>query len=155
MLGRPVMILHNPSTPLPQSIDDEHLVVESSICVQPVGLFSRFEWFIATLKLYDLLRTTLNTLYDNAEKQSNHNPDNSPHRGRTETLRQIECITRIDAELQEFRLTVPEQLRWDVPIHEKQDNQFLRERCLLKARYSTMHSPSVTSFNNRLADFCT
>ncbi|KAJ5548146.1 hypothetical protein N7513_005380 [Penicillium frequentans] len=135
ILGRPVMISHNSSTPLPQSIDDEHLVVESSICVQPPGLFSRVEWFIATLKLYDLLRTTLNTLYDNAEKQSKDSSDNSIHRGRTDTLRQIECITRIDAELQDFRLTVPEQLRWDIPIHETQGDQFLRERCLLKARF--------------------
>lgn len=43
ILGRPVMISHNPSTPLPQSIDDEHLVVESSICLQPPGLCSRVE----------------------------------------------------------------------------------------------------------------
>lgn len=126
------MISQNQTTPLPQPIDDEHLVVESSICVQPEGLFSRVEWFIATLKLYDLLRTTLNTLYDNAEKRLKDNPAD---RGRPETLRQIECITRIDAELQDFRLTVPEQLRWDVPIHDSQDNQFLREICLLKARY--------------------
>ncbi|KAJ5671728.1 hypothetical protein N7507_000855 [Penicillium longicatenatum] len=131
ILGRPVMISHTPSTPLPEPIDDEYLVVESSECAQPSGLFSRIEWFIATLKLYDLLRKTLNTLYNNIEKQTR---DQSVDRGRMETLRQIECITQIDAELQDFRLTVPGPLKWDVPVHEPQDDQFLRERCLLKAR---------------------
>lgn len=133
------MISHNPSTPLPGPIDDEHLVVESSGCAQPSGLFSRVEWFIATLKLYDLLRKTLNTLYNNTEKQTR---DQSVDRGRMETLRQIECITQIDAELQDFRLTVPGPLKWDIPVHESQD-QFLRERCLLKARYIDMNPPCV------------
>ncbi|KAJ5650707.1 uncharacterized protein N7484_004430 [Penicillium longicatenatum] len=146
ILGRPVMISHTPSTPLPEPIDDEYLVVESSECAQPSGLFSRVEWFIATLKLYDLLRKTLNTLYNNIEKQTR---DQSVDRGRMETLRQIECITQIDAELQDFRLTVPGPLKWDVPVHEPQDDQFLRERCLLKASMKTIRSKLLAALSEQ------
>ncbi|OQD89742.1 hypothetical protein PENANT_c002G00143 [Penicillium antarcticum] len=130
MLGRPVMISHKPSTPLPDPIDDRHLAIDYPTCEQPPGTFSHVEWFIATLKLYGLLRKTLHMLYDNDGKQCNGNPADQTRSG---TLTQIQYITQLDSELQDFRLEVPMPLHWDVPASEVQP-QFLREQHLLKAR---------------------
>jgi hypothetical protein len=138
------MISYKPSTPLPEPIDDSYLVVDSTTCELPQGTFSRVEWFIATLKLYELLRRTLNMLYDNVGKQCEENPaDLRP----PETLLQVQYITQLDAELQGFRLRVPRPLRWDVPISEAQP-QFLREQYLLKARQGIINTLSVRVTNH-------
>lgn len=130
MLGRPVMISSKPSTPLPEPIDDNHLIVDSTTCEQPPGTFSRTEWFIATLKLHEILRKTLNMLYDNVEKQGK---GNFASQASTEMPFQVQYITQLDADLQDFRLRVPKPLRWDLPALEGQF-EFLREQYLLEAR---------------------
>lgn len=118
------------STPLPDAIDDAYLTVDSPICTQPPGVFSRVEWFIATLKLYRLLRKTQNTLYSNTNEGHTKDPVDKEQDDR---LFQIQCITQLDAELQDFRLNTPALLRWDAPAEDRQD-RFLRERYLLQAR---------------------
>lgn len=130
------MVPHNQSVPLPLPIDDRYLVVDSLVCEQPPGVFSRVEWFIATLKLYELVRKTLNTLYDNVGKG---NEDAPVDRRQKKRLFQIQCITQIDLELQDFQFQTPEPLRWDIPIPEGREFEFLRERYLLKARYGEIH----------------
>lgn len=124
------MMSHATSTPLPEAIDDTYLTVDSPICTQPPGVFSRVEWFIATLKLYRLLRKTQNMLYRNADEGHTRDPVDKKQ---AEQLFQIQCITQLDAELQEFRLNNPALLRWNAPIEDRQ-GQFLRERYLLQAR---------------------
>ena len=121
---------HATSTPLPEAIDDVYLTVDSPTCAQPPGVFSRVEWFIATLKQYRLLRKTHNMLYNNIEGYSGELVDKK----QDERLFQIQCITQLDAELQDFRLNIPALLRWDAPEAEKHQGQFLRERYLLQAR---------------------
>ena len=98
------------------------------------------EWFIATRKLYELVRKTLNTLYDNAGKECE---DDLLDQKQNKRLFQIQCITQIDSELQDFRHRTPGPLRWDVPVPEGQQSEFLRERYLLKARYVKIHPSSV------------
>ncbi|KAJ5131927.1 hypothetical protein N7448_006085 [Penicillium atrosanguineum] len=130
ILGRPVIVPHKQCTPLPLPIDDRFLMVDSLVCEQPPGLFSRVEWFIATLKLYELVRKTLNTLYDNVGKDCE---DELADQRQNKRLFQIQSITQIDSELQEFQLRIPGPLRWDVPVPEAQQYGFLREKYLLKA----------------------
>lgn len=125
------MMSHSTSTPLPDAIDDTYLTVDSPTCTQPPGVFSRVEWFIATLKLYRLLRKTQNTLYSNTYDGHTRNPVDKKQ---AEQLFQIQCITQLDAELQDFRLNTPVLLRWDAPAVEDRQGQFLRERYLLQAR---------------------
>jgi hypothetical protein len=145
ILGRPVMVPHKQSTPLPLPIDDRFLVVDSLVCEQPPGLFSRVEWFIATLKLYELVRKTLNTLYDNVGKDCE---DKLADQRQSKRLFQIQSITQIDSELQEFQLRIPVPLRWDIPVPEAQQYQFLREKYLLQARYVEIHQPMYYIGNN-------
>ncbi|PLB54071.1 hypothetical protein P170DRAFT_460316 [Aspergillus steynii IBT 23096] len=132
ILGRPVMISQAPSTSLPAPIDDCYLRVESAICEQPPGVFSRVEWFIATLKLYDILRRVLNSLYDNYGGRVAAEPVD---RRRAEILFQIQSVTQLDAELEDFRHQIPAQLCWDAPLADASQDPFLREKYLLQARF--------------------
>lgn len=143
ILGCPVMISSKPSTPLPDPIDDSYLVVDTTTCEQPPGTFSCIEWLVAILKLHGLLRKTLNMLYDNVGKQC----EEKSCRSKTETLSQVQYITQLDAELQDFRLRVPKPLRWDVPVSVAQP-QFLREQYLLKVRQVKINTLSVRVTNH-------
>ncbi|KAI9036904.1 fungal specific transcription factor domain-containing protein [Aspergillus affinis] len=111
ILGQPVMISQAPSTPLPDPIDDRYLLVDSAICEQSPGTFSRLQWFIATLNLYDILRKALNYLYDNYGGRFIKEP---LERRRAETL------------------------HWDETGADVSEDPFLREKYLLKARFLSL-----------------
>ncbi|KAF9886468.1 hypothetical protein FE257_011375 [Aspergillus nanangensis] len=132
MLGRPAMISQIPTTPLPDPIDDCYLIVENSVCHQPANALSRVAWFVETLKLYIILRKALSTLYDNIGPGGRERSDDL----RRENILQIQQIIEIDSDLQEFKDRLPQALNWDLSLSEE---SLLRERCLLKARYTHLN----------------
>jgi hypothetical protein len=128
MLGRPVMISENPVTPKPQAIDDRYLIADASICEQPPHKFSRASWFVETLKLHDILRKILSTLYDNAKLVEDERTNDQKKSKKTP---EIQSIIEIDADLQNFKANLPTPLKWDLS---QLSDDLLRERLLLKAR---------------------
>ncbi|KAE8164947.1 fungal-specific transcription factor domain-containing protein [Aspergillus tamarii] len=133
ILGRPAMIAQKPVTPLPEAIDDCYLSADAPTCKQPPRLLSRVVWFIETLKLYDTLRKILKLLYDNAGPMEAGNMSNHLPAGNTW---QIQSIIEIDADLEEFKAKLPEALMWDHEVLRDGPDNFQREKCLLRARYS-------------------
>ncbi|PYH91259.1 hypothetical protein BO71DRAFT_359819 [Aspergillus ellipticus CBS 707.79] len=132
ILGRPVMISNSMTVPLPEAVDDCYLTGDSRSCKQPPATFSRVEWFIATLKMYNLLRKVLSTIYyDGRENLAEDPAGQKPN----ERLRQIQWVTQIDAELEDLRLHFPQTLWWDGGTSTEQSDDFLREKTLLRARY--------------------
>jgi hypothetical protein len=129
MLGRPAMTSEHSLVPLPEAVDDCYLSGEAAICQQPPGTFSRVEWFVATLKLHELLRKMHNTLYKDETEHHGRGPADK----KAQAVRQIQFITQIELDLDEFRVNVPKQLSWEV-MGRDQPDPLLREKCLLKAR---------------------
>ncbi|KAL4734369.1 fungal-specific transcription factor domain-containing protein [Aspergillus similis] len=130
MLGRPAMTSQHSLVPLPEAIDDCYLSVEAAVCQQPPGTFSRVEWFVATLKLHELLRKMHSTLY---EDETQHHYRGSADK-KAHSIRQVQYITQIELDLDEFRANVPKPLSWEV-MGRDQPDPFLREKYLLKARF--------------------
>lgn len=133
ILGRPPMISLKPVTPPPEAIDDCYLNVSNEICVQPPNMPSRVAWFVETLKLYEMLRKLLTTLYDNTGSNREDTADK-----KAESLFQSQSILAIDSELQEFKRALPTNLNWEARRSEEQPAAFLRERYLLRARFTHM-----------------
>ncbi|RDW59345.1 fungal specific transcription factor domain-containing protein [Aspergillus mulundensis] len=129
MLGRPAMTSQHSLVPLPAAVDDCYLVGDVASCEQPPGIFSRVEWFIATLKLHELLQKMHNTVYEDQTDPSTLDP---AARKKMRIIRQLQSITQIDLELDDFRANIPKPLSWEVVEGDKPD-PLLRERCLLKA----------------------
>jgi hypothetical protein len=102
MLGRTPMTTSNLSVPLPDAVDDCHLSGNATEGSQPLGTFSRVEWFVATLKLHDLLREINNTLYDDTT-------DDLAVQKKNNKVQQIQHITQIDSKLEDFRRSLPRQ----------------------------------------------
>ncbi|KAL2829600.1 hypothetical protein BJY01DRAFT_240624 [Aspergillus pseudoustus] len=132
MLGRPPMTTSSPSVPLPDAVDDCYLSGTAMEGSQPVGSFSRVEWFVSTVKLHDLLREINDMLYDDA---MGNLTNTSTDQKKTDKVRQIQHITQIDSRLEDFRRSLPQQLRWEDAIPTNQSDIFLREKYLLKARF--------------------
>ncbi|KAE8379591.1 fungal-specific transcription factor domain-containing protein [Aspergillus bertholletiae] len=132
ILGRPAMIAQQTATPLPAAIDDCYLSTDMLTCEQPPRVLSRVVWFIETLKLHDMLRKILKSLYDNAGSTEAENMERHVPAGN----RQIQSIIDIDADLKEFKDKLPEALKWDHQVLRDGPDNFLREKCLLRARYS-------------------
>ncbi|KAL4755154.1 fungal-specific transcription factor domain-containing protein [Aspergillus terricola var. indicus] len=130
MLGRPAMTSKHSLVPLPEAIDDCYLSGEAAVCRQPPGTFSRVEWFVATLKLHELLRKMHSTLY---EDETEHHCLGSVDK-KARIIRQAQFITQIELDLDEFRVNVPKPLSWEV-MERDQPDPLLREKCLLKARF--------------------
>ncbi|KAL4813079.1 fungal-specific transcription factor domain-containing protein [Aspergillus spinulosporus] len=130
MLGRPEMTSQYSLVPLPEAVDDCYLSGQAAVCQQPPGTFSRVEWFVATLKLHELLRKTHNTLY---EDDTEHHCRSSAEK-KAQSTQQLQLITQIELDLDEFRVNVPKPLSWEVMGHDQPD-PLLREKCLLKARF--------------------
>ncbi|KAL4809131.1 fungal-specific transcription factor domain-containing protein [Aspergillus unguis] len=126
MLGRPAMTSHPTSVPLPKAIDDCYLVGDA-ICEQPPDTFSRVEWYVATLKLHELLRKIGSALYGDIDHGA------TPDARAAHNVRQIQSITDIESDLDGFCLQLPRQLDWTTM--EDNPDPFLREKCLLKARF--------------------
>ncbi|KNG88509.1 hypothetical protein ANOM_003226 [Aspergillus nomiae NRRL 13137] len=133
ILGRPSMIAQKPVTPLPEAIDDCYLSVDAQTCKQPPRVLSRVVWFIETLKLYDTLRKILKSLYNNAGSTEAGSEGSHMPAGNTW---QIQSIIQIDADLEEFKANLPEALMWDHEVLRDGPDNFRREKCLLRARYS-------------------
>ena len=129
MLGRPAMTSEHSLVPLPEVVDDCYLSGEVVVCQQPPGTFSRVEWFVATLKLHELLRKIHNTLY---EDETEHHCRGSADK-KAQSVRQVQFITQIELDLDEFRVNVPKPLSWEDMTADLPD-PLLREKCLLKAR---------------------
>ncbi|KAE8326711.1 fungal-specific transcription factor domain-containing protein [Aspergillus sergii] len=130
ILGRPAMIAQKPVTPLPEAIDDCYLSAGAPTCKQPPRVLSRVVWFIETLKLYDTLRKILKSLYENPgpTEAGNHMPSGNTW--------QIQNIIEIDADLEHFKTKLPAALMWDHEVLRDGPDNFQREKCLLRARYS-------------------
>lgn len=124
------MISLKPVTPPPEAIDDCYLNVSNEICVQPPNMPSRVAWFVETLKLYEMLRKLLTTLYDNTGSNREDTADK-----KAESLFLSQSILAIDSELQEFKRALPTNLNWEARRSEEQPAAFLRERYLLRARF--------------------
>ncbi|KAJ5746048.1 hypothetical protein N7520_011230 [Penicillium odoratum] len=133
ILGRPVMISQKPVTPRPEAIDDHYLMVDDPSSRQSPGVFSLVSWFVETLKLHEILRRILLTLYDNAALIE---PERTEDHWKTRSVPDIRTIAEIDAELQNFTDGLPDALKWDAPIQNVGNESFPRERLLLKARFS-------------------
>ncbi|KAL4899124.1 fungal-specific transcription factor domain-containing protein [Aspergillus multicolor] len=131
MLGRPAMASQHSLVPLPEAVDDCYLVGDVACCEQPLGTFSRVEWFIATLKLHELLQKLQNTVY---EDQMDHSALDAAVQKKMRIVRQVQSITQIDLELDNFRANIPQPLSWEATEVDK-PGPFLRERCLLRARF--------------------
>ncbi|KAL2863088.1 fungal specific transcription factor domain-containing protein [Aspergillus lucknowensis] len=132
MLGRPTMTSNRLSVPFPDAVDDRYLSNATPICEQPPGTFSRVEWFVATLKLHELLREIKNTLYDDV---SGERTPNSRGQVKVAKVQQIQQITQIDSKLDDFRLSLPGPLNWEAMSPAGCLDPWLREKCLLKARF--------------------
>ncbi|KAL4986453.1 fungal-specific transcription factor domain-containing protein [Aspergillus falconensis] len=130
MLGRPAMTSQHSLVPLPEAVDDCYFSEEAGICLQPPGTFSRVEWFVATLKLHELLRKVHSTIYEDGTEHPCRGSANQKAR----SIRQVQFITQIELDLDEFRANVPEPLSWEV-MQGNQPGPLLREKCLLKARF--------------------
>ncbi|KAL6236383.1 fungal-specific transcription factor domain-containing protein [Aspergillus navahoensis] len=130
MLGRPAMTSQHPLVPLPDAVDDCYFSEEADVCLQPPGAFSRVEWFVATWKLHELLRKVYSTIYE--DEPGHHCRGSADQKARS--IRQLQFITQIELDLDEFRANVPKPLSWEV-MEGNQPVPFLREKCLLKARF--------------------
>ncbi|KAL2845410.1 fungal-specific transcription factor domain-containing protein [Aspergillus pseudodeflectus] len=128
MLGRPPMTSSSLSAPLRDAVDDCCLSRNATEGSQPPDTFSRVEWFVATLKLHDLLRGINNTLYDDFAG------DLAAQR-KIDKVQQIKQITQIDSKLENFRRSLPRQLCWEGDSQADEPNPLLREELLLKARF--------------------
>ncbi|KAL4879773.1 hypothetical protein BJY04DRAFT_89375 [Aspergillus karnatakaensis] len=131
MLGRPPMTSNRLSVPLPVAIDDHYLNGHAEKIEQPRGTFSSVEWFIATLKLHDLLRKMI-ILYEDLPENSG---DAIAAQGTAINIHQVQCITEIELELDNFHLSLPKQLNWEGLDLKTTIDPYLREKCLLKARF--------------------
>ncbi|EAA60504.1 hypothetical protein AN4343.2 [Aspergillus nidulans FGSC A4] len=85
------------------------------------------EWFVATLKLHELLRKIHNILY---EDEAEHHCRGSADK-KAQSVRQVQFITQIELDLDEFRVNVPKPLSWEDMTPDLPDPS-LREKCLLK-----------------------
>ncbi|KAJ0414982.1 fungal-specific transcription factor domain-containing protein [Aspergillus carlsbadensis] len=128
MLGRPPMTSSSLSVPLPNAVDDCHLSGNTTEGSQPPDSFSRVEWFVATLRLHELLREINNTLYDDVA-------DDLAAQKKIDKVQQIQHITQIDSKLEDFRRSLPRQLCWEIASQTNDPDPLLREKLLLKARF--------------------
>ncbi|KAL2784367.1 fungal-specific transcription factor domain-containing protein [Aspergillus keveii] len=128
MLGRPPMTTSNLSVPLPDAVDDCYLPGNATEGSQPPGNFSRVEWFVATLKLHDLLREINTTLYDDTA-------DDLTFQKKNNKVQQVQQITQIDSRLEDFRRILPRQLCWEITSQTDEPDSLMREKLLLKARF--------------------
>ncbi|KAL4929566.1 transcription factor domain-containing protein [Aspergillus undulatus] len=131
MLGRPAMTSHPQSVPLPEAIDDYYLSPDFVICLQPPNTPSRVEWFVATLKLHELLRRMSKlTNHVTTEAYSGRYPDQEM----AHDIQQVQYVTQIDLELENCRANIPKPLNWE-SIEDNEQDPMLREKYLLKARF--------------------
>ncbi|KAL4957897.1 fungal-specific transcription factor domain-containing protein [Aspergillus filifer] len=131
MLGRPAMHSHSQSVPLPEAIDDCYLYPDVAICEQPSGTLCRVEWFIATLKLHQLLRK-MSKPYN--ERTSEQYISKAAEEKMMHSIDQVQSLTDIDLDLESFRMSIPKSIDWEIGARDQPD-QLLREKCLLKARF--------------------
>ncbi|KAF3397760.1 hypothetical protein F1880_005930 [Penicillium rolfsii] len=148
MLGRPPMISHSLSTPKPQAIDDCYLTMADTKCEQPLHTCSRTAWFVETLKLHDILRTILFKLYTNGGVASDEITTSQSKTWSDPDIQKYQSISQIDADLQAFEKNLPRPLDWKLGVHQNKGDSFMREKLLLKARFSylkiLLYRPSLS-----------
>ena len=141
-LGRPLMISRTManSVPLPASVDDEFLSSEPGIDnVQPLGVTFRSEFYLQTLKLYNILEAVLSTSYSSGLSENSASQEDALI---NEGLGDLDCnaILRIDNLLREWHQNIPEHLAWrSAPISREVDELFLRQSNVLELRYALHH----------------
>ncbi|KFZ11405.1 hypothetical protein V501_04785 [Pseudogymnoascus sp. VKM F-4519 (FW-2642)] len=137
-LGRPLMISRaiSNSVPLPASVDDEFLSSEPGVDnVQPMGVPFRSEFYLQTLKLYNILELTLSTFYPSGVSESVTSRRNPSTNEDFEDL-DYNAILRIDKLLTEWHQDIPPHLIWrSAPMSGEVDELFLRQANVLKLRY--------------------
>ncbi|KAL4963235.1 transcription factor domain-containing protein [Aspergillus stella-maris] len=152
MLGRPAMHSNSQSVPLPKAIDDCYLYPDLAICEQLPGTLCRVEWFIATLKLHQLLRKMSRPSTENASEQYT---SKATEEKTTHSIDQVQSLTDIDLELESFRISVPKSIDFEIEVDDQPD-QLLREKCLLKARFLYLrllaYRPVLSQSLNRIRD---
>ena len=133
-LGLPAMAwsLDSQGVPLPSSIDDEYISLESGIGnTQPSDVPARVDFFRNALMLADILIDVLSTAYSSAMDQGS-----SQMSQWKETSPSV--LMDLDLRLQAFRSALPDYLQWqeDRPLlTEGYDIVFLRQASALHLRY--------------------
>lgn len=119
--------------PMFSAVDDEYLTNGSHQCFQPEGTISRTTFALHNVKLCELLGQILNLLY-----QQNMEGENE---AQSSMLRNSEpnfnSIASLENSLSSFEKELPPELRWDNGGRHGEDvpRLFLRQRCVLHARY--------------------
>jgi hypothetical protein len=128
------------SVPLPASVDDEYLSSQPGVDnVQPQGVPSKTEFYLQTLKLYNILEIILSTFYPSGVSEC------VTSRGDTSTSATLEdldfnAILRIDTLLDEWHQNIPQHLIWcSEPASPGVNKLFLRQANVLELRYDSCH----------------
>lgn len=135
--GRPTMINRAVAadTPLPITVDEEDLSDDSRLPPQIADRPSRLDFFVQSLRLYDILDDILVTLYESREKQEHQS------KGAGFFKLHQSSIIDIDSQLMDWEESLPEQLR-NVPLSHKgqkppmlpQPTVFFRQAVVLRQR---------------------
>lgn len=106
IFGRPHMIISPSTVPLPMMIDDEYLLVDGE-GQQPAGIVSYLGLFLASLRLYDIMKDVVAKCYYQKE------PLSQGERGVSPWWRShhLDDILTLDNTLNDFLASIPNHLR--------------------------------------------
>jgi hypothetical protein len=130
-LGRPTITSGESNVPFPTAVDDEYLDYDTNAAQQPDSIFSENNFFVQTLKLYNILGETLRHVYNPSqikESDDQHVSDrlsNSP----------MNTVLNLESAISDFESNMPSQLRWDrsgVEVNERDGLE--RQRIVLHTR---------------------
>lgn len=130
-LGRPALPSNESEVPLPSAIDDEYLGSSaSSSCEQPDGIFSRANFYIQAIKLYQIMGRMLANVYrpwttvaTKRDKYEARFKDSS-----------VAVVLDMDTELTRWESMLPHQLHWNQRKSFQVDEVTERQSNVLHAR---------------------
>lgn len=147
-LGRPLMLSNSNHIPLPQAVDDEYL---SSPDRQPAGHVSWVEFFVQTIKLYNMLAEVVSHMYTISPSRPANPSRNSE---KSTGFGSFAFIQEMDAAISAFEDGIPDHLHWErrqrLPMHIKAVKVFEMQTSVLLARFLHLHillyRPALTRY---------
>ncbi|XHG08743.1 hypothetical protein AWENTII_011836 [Aspergillus wentii] len=131
------------NVPLPDTIDDEFLIVGMNDCRQPEEIFSQTTSYLENLKLIDILGKILLNVYHGDKSD----------RGSNGSVRDLEAILQLDSELASFEKALHPNLDWNNRDHIESKLLFKRQSNVLQARFLhlklLLYRPTFSLFCSR------